>query len=591
MALPTWLNGASLSQWLSITSNASTNNLDDVTPNPTDSPSYPGSDNALSIVEAWNDGALRVSGTTFELLCHGGGHGDGSDNAIYKFGNINSDSPAWSRVSGSYSNPTDVVADASHYADSPSKPSAMHGYKLLAYDPGDDVLVRMGCAVAYGGSANSYATVDSFSFGSATWAKKTSSSLIRDPAQGAAVFNTSDNKIYYFYGGGGFPYDGLTSYDHGTDTHADAASGNTGSELAAGSSMAYDSSRNHILMLDTTGNKFMLWDNLNSSPLQIPRTITLSGDTEIESLTLGGLVYDAERDLYVFYRGSSGSPDQQKAIYEIDPSPYDASPNGLTWTSTRVNPGGGVTPTAPTSPGESIQGRFIYIQADSFSGYLLFRQHDSDVYFYPTRIVQTVTPSGVSASGSVGTLSAVSQVTLSLSGVQSLVSAGTLSTTQGSTIALSGVVVTGDIGILTANTQTVAMLNAVSATGGVGTFAITTGAAVPIDGVSTTGQIGTITVSLGGGETVVLVGVSALGQVGDLTAVEAQLLTLQGVSLSAVVGILDITTHAAFSLDGVSSTGSAGTITADVSNISIDIPDHQKYYIETENRRLLIITE
>jgi len=144
-------------------------------------------------------------------------------------------------------------------------------------------------------------------------------------------------------------------------------------------------------------------------------------------------------------------------------------------------------------------------------------------------------------------------VTLGLTGVSATGTAGTLA--PSSTLALTGAAGTGSVGTLTpATTQPI---TGVAGTGAAGTATQST--TIALTGVLGTDAVGTVTASggTGGDVTLALTGVSSTGSPGTVTP--STTLALMGVAGTSAAGSL--TPSSTNTLTGTAGTGAAGTLT------------------------------
>lgn len=198
-----------------------------------------------------------------------------------------------------------------------------------------------------------------------------------------------------------------------------------------------------------------------------------------------------------------------------------------------------------------------------------------------------VTPTGVSTTGSAGTITATGTANVDLTGVESTGAAGDITVALNTPVDVAGVSSTGSAGTLDATGTANADLTGVEATGAAGDITVSlllevpltgvessgaagtldaTGAAnVDLSGVSSTGTAGTITAT--GDANVDLSGVSAAGEVGDITVdlTDSAMADLTGVSATGAAGDITVTANADVTLTGVEATGEAGILDADVS--------------------------
>jgi hypothetical protein len=236
----------------------------------------------------------------------------------------------------------------------------------------------------------------------------------------------------------------------------------------------------------------------------------------------------------------------------------------------------------------------------------------------------SVSLTGLSATSSVGNVTAAQIIPVDLTGVSATSSVGSLNTGQLSVASLTGlqatselgsfdnagtlvgwgrngwgeepwgdsfnkleqpagVSVTSSVGSLTLDLTSVISTTGVGATSSVGSLSFVIDSTPAITGVSATASVGILTPAEGIGLTGVqatstvgsispadvmgLTGVSATSSVGDVTITETQIFAPAGVSATSSVG--SITTEIGVPLTGVSSTSSVGSISpADVMGLT-----------------------
>ncbi len=174
------------------------------------------------------------------------------------------------------------------------------------------------------------------------------------------------------------------------------------------------------------------------------------------------------------------------------------------------------------------------------------------------RVDDEVTIVGVAAIGFTGTSPARVDDTLTLTGVSATGALGTLTYTVFDSVTLTGVSATGSVGSATARVDDTVTLTGVSATGSLGTLTYTVGDSATLTGVAATGAVGTLTMRVD--DTVTLAGVSAIGFTGNSPARVDDTLTLTGVAATGAVGTTTYTVDDSVTLTGVSATGSLGTL-------------------------------
>lgn len=152
----------------------------------------------------------------------------------------------------------------------------------------------------------------------------------------------------------------------------------------------------------------------------------------------------------------------------------------------------------------------------------------------------TATPSGVSATSSIGTVTATGAASAAPSGVSATASLGTVSATGGAsaTAVPSGVAATASVGTAIATGAANAQAAGVSASANIGTVFASGGGAANANpgGVSAAASLG-IAVASGGAVTAPS-GVSAVSGIGSVSATGAATASLVGVSANAGLGVV-----------------------------------------------------
>lgn len=245
---------------------------------------------------------------------------------------------------------------------------------------------------------------------------------------------------------------------------------------------------------------------------------------------------------------SSGPGIQPNRQFQFRKPPRDATAlsNNVTIALTGVTAVGSVGSLAPpppiTAPYVSQPGPGV----GPFSNNQFLMPPRSSTVVASTALTLALT--GVSATGSVGSVAAAVQA--ALSAVSATGAPGTL--VPAASLALSGVSGSGSVGSVVGALS--APLTAVTGTGSVGS--VNPASSVPLTAVSATGSVGTVTASTG--LTLALTGVSATGSVGTLsTDLQAP---LTAVSATGSVGAVTPVTGLTLALTGVSATGSVGTV-------------------------------
>ncbi len=215
----------------------------------------------------------------------------------------------------------------------------------------------------------------------------------------------------------------------------------------------------------------------------------------------------------------------------------------------------------------------------------------------PGAVAVSASPTGVAATGAVGTATVSTKANVSVTGVNGTGAVGTATDTAGVGVSVTGVAATGNAGnlsglalldenglaILDENGEVIlddggilgkanVTLTGVAAAGQPGDVTIDLGITpvdVTLDGVNATGAVGTATVT--GAANVTLTGVNASGAVGTATVTGAANVTLTGVNATGAIGTATVTGAANTTLTGVNATGAVGTATVTgAANVTFD---------------------
>lgn len=170
---------------------------------------------------------------------------------------------------------------------------------------------------------------------------------------------------------------------------------------------------------------------------------------------------------------------------------------------------------------------------------------------------------GVSKTGSAGTLTAKGAGTATITGVSKAGSVGTLSAKGGAIASLAGVSASGSAGAISAGASATALVTGVQATGSAGTLVAVNGAIASVSGVEATGSAGTVTADGGAVEPPIEPPVFDLQITGfgPLRPVGAHV-RLRSVSAVARAGRLAPSGRGLCAIQGVSAMGQEGSMTA-----------------------------
>lgn len=172
--------------------------------------------------------------------------------------------------------------------------------------------------------------------------------------------------------------------------------------------------------------------------------------------------------------------------------------------------------------------------------------------------VTTVSVTGVSATGQVGTVVGKTGAVAAPTGVAGTGQVGTLIAKILAQVALTGVSASGQVGAVTVTGAALAAPTGVAGSGSVGTVSAGVIAQVSVTGVSASGQSGTVTAKTGAKGTPT--GVSATGSVGTVAVTAGVVVTLSGVQASGSPGSVTVLSGSVIPVTGVQGTGQAGSV-------------------------------
>lgn len=193
----------------------------------------------------------------------------------------------------------------------------------------------------------------------------------------------------------------------------------------------------------------------------------------------------------------------------------------------------------------------------------------------------TANPTGVSSTGSAGTLLHVLQQPIT--GVGASGAVGTLTASSGTVSRTpTGVAATGGVGTLTARSSATRTLAGVVGTGAAASLA-PTNVVMSLVGTSATGIAGTASAAVSS-VSVPVAGVGAVGSVGSLSVSSgAVTITLVGVQAQAFLGSITVTNGSVATCAGVSATGSVGTLRVSIGG-GIDVPVSRTIRVRSHHR-------
>jgi len=176
-------------------------------------------------------------------------------------------------------------------------------------------------------------------------------------------------------------------------------------------------------------------------------------------------------------------------------------------------------------------------------------------------------PTGVFATGAVGTTTVQAKANVSSTGVEALGAVGTATASSVAPVDATGVEATGESGAVVVQAEANALPTGVEALGELGavTVTISAGGAVSVDvnSLLAAGDVGTVVVQAGA--TVSPTGVEALGELGSVATSLLVVAYPDGVEAIGEVGQVVATAAANVYPSGTSATGGTGTVTVDTS--------------------------
>lgn len=286
-----------------------------------------GADNVFT---AWSGGAADAAG--LRLFVHGGGHGDSSNNGLYVYDFNGDSSPAgWKLAGNSLSSLSAVVPSTNTYSD--GKPTAIHSYNGLWYDPNLNRFYRCGGS-GFGPGGAGISACFYYSFTTASWVSfltdsrvgaTLGSSLVGSPdgsailylsSTGLPLFISTSNAAVTAYGS---PMSG--SEENGFATAMDTTRSNVRTGVCRYVSFYHDPSgpRAKLITVDWPGNTFTV------------TTQPLTGTYAAELNASGPcVVYDQTRDSFWVFANSNDTSDEAISyLYEVNAASFSVSRNTL----------------------------------------------------------------------------------------------------------------------------------------------------------------------------------------------------------------------------------------------------------------------
>ena len=363
---PSWLVNAPNRQWVDLPSSTFARN-----PAGWSATRLAGSGNYQAIVDAWGGGILNTKGVTHGgsfiagtfLVVFGGGHSDYAGNEVYAYGPLESDAPAWRRLTDPTMPPPQNVARVNGY------PVSRHTYDTLQYIPAQNRMLSMACAGFYS-TGNSGAASDLFDF--AVDAASTNPWMPNDkdfvggnnPFVAMGCFNPVTQKAWLMGNGNNQK---LACWDARTGRWTGYPKDNP--SIANNSRASVWPARNLMVFLDAKGN--VKGQDLDD-PVSPLYPISVKGDgPQPANVTIE---WDSLSECFVARAAEAG-----RTLHFLRPPTGPAS-GGSIWSWTSETPSEGATP-APSNR-QGTYGRFRFVDAGGIRGVLLMPTHDAPICFF-----------------------------------------------------------------------------------------------------------------------------------------------------------------------------------------------------------------
>jgi hypothetical protein len=311
----------------------------------------PGGHHIRTIMTGWSGAAFNTD--LNQLWVHGGGHGDGADNAVYAF---DVDTLTWHRLF----DPSTVVTGHTgrYYLD--GKPAAVHSYDYLEYVPALGRMLVVGARGPYPG-VSAHTTVDMVGV-DGVWLRLPDVPSCEHPS--AAVH--PETGVLWQHGGEGAGF--LSSYDFSSgglwNAHGQWITDNIPGPYRT---TAIDPVHELFVMLNTGDDNVWVWDisgGHNAGTIE-GEVLPMWGATQIlQSDAPPGLAWNTRTErLYAWFGGVD--------VYVLDLGAQMIA-------KVPVAPGNKVVPTPGTANG--VYGRWRYVEKyDVFMG---VNSVDEPVFFF-----------------------------------------------------------------------------------------------------------------------------------------------------------------------------------------------------------------
>lgn len=341
-SLPTWLQGAAVNEWVTISGTTAPSNLGD-----------------FSGIAVRDDG----SGVQVYAALGGGHSGNNTDNSV-KVLQLNTASPAWSTLRSASSTAGSDLTGTQAYYTSDGRPMPRHLYQSAWWIP-ERTQAAFGGIYWGSGGGGDFAYIDLFNpDGSNDWTLATPFASTPVVAGGIrALLSTRNPATGYIYATQRSDAAVMKQFDpSGSGTWSDVTL--TGATLCGSGGNAYDTSRGNIFQFScddwffnyASGSPFCVQIALGGARTAITLNSS-AGKTDmladIDQWVTPSTVYDPQGDCFWVYNGATGSLSSSAAT-----KVYKITPNGTsTWDIALLS----VTGVTPAAHANGVMNRFFYV--------------------------------------------------------------------------------------------------------------------------------------------------------------------------------------------------------------------------------------
>jgi hypothetical protein len=299
-ARPAWVTSLPLKTWAQIPNTVMRNVM---APDP--------AGHNVNSTTAWCGAALKESGS--EIFFTGGGHTDGSSNAVYSI-KLNAASPQW--VMRRTPTPlAQIVANASHYTD--GRPTSRHTYWNIQYHQQRDLLMLFGGAAVYGNGNFSFPIIDAFDPATNDYLQAgTFPNYPGTILAGMTAAQSPAGDVWLSHTNGD-----LYVWRTAMGTHGAWTKLATQPSFAIDSPSVYDPVRERIVRFHTTTRSI----NPNTGASS---TVSLTGPEAARITRQAQAIHVPELDCYLFVRFGTSTTSGPMQILNVDPSTWEVTAFG-----------------------------------------------------------------------------------------------------------------------------------------------------------------------------------------------------------------------------------------------------------------------